>query len=289
MIYDYFFAPFLEYEFMRRALASCCALAVGAAPLGVFLMLRRMALVGDAMQHAILPGVSIAFLLAGVALWPMTLGGLAAGLLVALAAGAISRATQLKEDASFTGAYLISLALGVLIISMKGSTLDLMHLLFGNVLAVDNDALFLVTGVASLSLLLLATMYRNLIVECFDPGFLRAVRGRGALYHQLFLVLVVLNLVAAFQAMGTLMALGLMILPAIAARLWTQNIDHMVAISVGFGLVSTLVGLLASYHYSLPSGPSIVLTAGAIYIASVLFGRYGGLVPRLLPHKHLAG
>src|SRR5215475_7077578 len=108
-LYDLAFAPFMDYGFMRRALVACVALAIGGAPLGVFLVLRRMALVGDAMSHAILPGVSLAFLCFGLSLWPMTLGGLLAGLLVALAAGAVTRFTPLKEDASFTGSYLLSL------------------------------------------------------------------------------------------------------------------------------------------------------------------------------------
>lgn len=286
---EFFCTPFADYGFMRRALAACAALAVGGAPLGVFLVLRRMTLAGDAMAHAILPGVSIAFLLFGLSLWPMTIGGLIAGLVVAVAAGAITRMTQLKEDASFTGAYLLSLAAGVLIISMKGSTIDLMHVLFGNILAVDNDSLFMLAGIATVSSLALAVLYRSLILECFDPGFMLAVAGRGALVHQLFLVLVVLNLVAAFQALGTMMALGVMVLPAIAARFWTRSIDGAIGFSVGFALATSVVGLLMSYHYNLPSGPAIVLTAGLLYIASLLVGTYDSLRAHLQPRKHFAG
>ena len=234
MFYDSVVSPFIEYGFMRRALAACASLSVGGAPLGVFLVLRRMTLAGDAMSHAILPGASIAVLFFGLSLWPMTLGGLIAGLVVALAAGAITRFTQLKEDASFTGAYLLSLSAGVLIISMKGSTIDLMHVLFGNVLAVDTQSLVLLAGIASVSLILLAIIYRSLVVECFDPGFMRAVGGKGGWIHQAFLVLVVLNLVAAFQALGTLMALGLMVLPAIASRFWAREIDAAIGFSMGF-------------------------------------------------------
>jgi len=255
-VYEYAFQPFVDYGFMRRALAACAALAVSGAPLGLFLMLRRMTLVGDAMSHAI--------------------------------AGTITRLTQLKEDASFTGTYILSLAAGVLIISLHGNTLDLMHVLFGNVLAVDNQSLLLVTCIASVSSLTLAAIYRSLIVECFDPGFLRAVHGKGALIHQLFLVLVVLNLVSAFQALGTMMALGMMVLPAIAARFWTRTIDCTVALSIALGLVSAFTGLLLSYHYALPSGPAIVLTAGGLYVFSVLFGWYGSITVRLLPKKHFA-
>lgn len=288
MPYDVALQPFVDYGFMRRALAACAALAVGGSPLGVFLVLRRMSLVGDAMSHAILPGAAIGFLLFGLSLPAMAAGGLVAGLLVALAAGAITRLTQLKEDASFTGTFLLSLAAGVLIISIHGSSIDLMHVLFGNVLAVDKASLLLVTSIASISALALAAIYRSLIIECFDPGFMRSVGARGTLVHQIFLMLVVLGLVAAFQALGTLMALGIMILPAIAARFWTKDIDITIAFAVGFALLSSYIGLLLSYHYSMPSGPAIVLTAGLFYLFSVLCGRHGSILSHFIARKHYA-
>lgn len=286
MLIDLLFTPFIDYGFMRRALVACMAMAASSAPLGVFLVLRRMTLMGDAASHAILPGAAIAFLISGVALWPMTIGGLAAGLIMALVAGVITRLTTIKEDASFTAAYLTSLAFGVMIISMKGSAVDLLHVLFGNVLAVDSSSLALVVGIASFSMLLLAAIYRPLIIECFDPGFLKAQGGKGALYHQLFLVLVVLNLVASFQALGTLMAVGIMVLPAIATRFWTHCIDRAIGLSVAFGIIAAFTGLLLSYHVNLPSGPAIVLSASAIYIISVIFGGTGGVLAKRFPRKH---
>ena len=287
-LYEYVFQPFADYLFMRRALVACAALSFSGAPLGVFLVLRRMTLVGDAMSHAILPGASIAFLFFGLSLWPMTLGGLIAGLLVATTAGALTQFTQLKEDASFTGAYLFSLAIGVLIISLHGNSIDLMHILFGNVLAVDSRSLVMVSGVSTLSTLVLAAMYRNLVVECFDSGFMRAMRGKSALLQQVFLVLVVLNLVSAFQTLGTMMAMGVMVLPAIAARFWTKNIDVTIGLSIVFAFGSSFVGLLLSYHYALPSGPAIVLTTGTLNLLSVLLGTHGSLRMRFLPRKHYA-
>lgn len=284
--YEYAISPFADYAFMRRALVACIALALGGAPLGVFLVLRRMTLMGDAISHAILPGASLAFMLYGLALWPMAIGGLAAALLVAGIAGAVARYTPLKEDASFTGAYLISLATGVILISARGNSIDLMHVLFGNVLAVDDASLLMISSITSFSTLLLALMYRSLILECFDPGFLQAVKGRGALVQQLFLALVVLNLVSAFQTLGTLMALGIMVLPAIASRFWTRDIDCAIGLSVLMASICAYVGLLLSYHANLPSGSAIVITAGAAYVLSVIFGRYGSLTARLLPHHH---
>ena len=217
---DAMIGPFQEFAFMRRALVGCFALALGAAPVGVFLMLRRMSLLGDVMAHAILPGAAIGFLIAGLSLMAMTVGGLAAGLIVALLAGLVARVTPLREDASFAAFYLVSLAAGVLIVSMRGSSVDLMHILFGTVLALDDAALYLIASIATVTVLSMAAIYRGLVAECFDPGFLRAVSTSGPFIHLIFLALVVLNLVGGFHALGTLMVVGIIMLPAVAARFW---------------------------------------------------------------------
>jgi len=287
-LYQAVVAPFVEYGFMRRALIACLALSIGSGPIGVLLLLRRMSLVGDALSHAVLPGAAIGFLVAGLSLWAMGLGGLVAGLAVALLSGLVSRATTLREDATFAGSYLASLALGVLIVSTHGSNIDLLHVLFGTILAIDDNALNLMGAIASVSVLALAAIYRPLILECFDPGFLRAVGGRGSFYHLVFLVLVVLNLVAGFEALGTLMAVGLMMLPALAARFWAATVPGMMVASASFAFASGLIGLIASYRFGLPSGPAIVLTASAFYAASVVLGRSGGFLRRWWPRPHLA-
>lgn len=289
MLYDLLIGPFAEFDFMRRALVGVVALSVSGAPIGVFLMLRRMSLTGDAMAHAILPGAALGYLVAGFSLPAMTIGGLAAGFAVALAAGAVARATVLKEDASLAAFYLISLALGVTIVSLRGSAIDLLHVLFGNVLALDDQVLILLAGVATVSLLSLAALYRPLVLECVDPGFLRSVSRSGGFVHLTFLALVVLNLVAGFHALGTLLAVGMMMLPAAAARFWTADITRLLLLAAGFGMVSGYAGLVVSYAAgsSLPAGPSIILAAGAIYIGSLLFGSLDGLARRLLPRAHL--
>jgi zinc/manganese transport system permease protein len=288
-IYDALVAPFADFGFMRRALVACIALGLGAGPIGILLMLRRMSLIGDAMSHAVLPGAALGFLAAGgLSLSAMGLGGLIAGLAVALLSGLVSRSTVLREDASFASFYLSSLAAGVLIVSLRGSNIDLLHVLFGTILAIDAEALYLVGAIASLTLLVLALVYRPLIAECFDPGFLRAVGGRGHLYHLLFLFLVVLNLVAGFQALGTLMAVGLMMLPASVAQLWARSLPMLVLIATSTAALSGYIGLIVSFHFGFASGPSIVLTASAFYGLSLLFGPSGAL-RRLLPsHRHLA-
>ncbi len=287
MLYDLLIQPFADYAFMRKGLAACVALSLGAGPLGVFLVLRRMSLMGDAMSHAILPGAAAGFLISGLSIWAMSLGGLVAALAVALLAGATSRLGGLREDASVAGFYLISLALGAWLISLKGSAIDLLHILFGSLLAVEQAALNLLGGVSAISLIGLSIIYRPLLLESFDPAFLRAVGGRGTLAHMVFLVLVVLNLVAGMQVLGTLLSIGLMMLPAATARLWAASIGRMMLLSTLIAIVSAAMGLVFSYHLDLPSGPSVVLCAGLAYLASLLFGPRGGLIARFLPAPHL--
>lgn len=278
MIWEIFIEPFSNFGFMRRALMGCIAVAVGATPIGVFLMLRRMSLTGDAMAHAILPGAAIGYLIAGLSLLAMTIGGLIAGMFVALASGFVSKQTELKEDASLAAFYLISLALGVLIVSMRGSNVDLMHVLFGTVLALDDAALTLLCSFASGSVLVLALMFRVFVLECADPQFLKSVSKVGAIGHYIFLGLVVMNLVAGFHALGTLMAVGIMILPAAGAKFWTHKVEWLIIIAVGIAILSSASGLLLSYHFSLPSGPAIILVTGLVYLVSLLFGPFGGLM-----------
>lgn len=277
-VVDFLFGPFAEFAFMRRALVASLALAIGAAPIGVVLMLRRMSLFGEAMSHAILPGAAVGFLISGFSLPAISIGGVVAGLVVALAAGAATRATDQREDASFAAFYLIALALGVTLISTRGSAVDVMHILFGSVLAVDADALLLLGSVATATLVVFAAIYRPLLADGFDPEFLSSVRGGGTFYHFLFLALVVVNLVAAFQALGSLMAVGLMMLPALAARYWSRSLITAMLVAALIAALSGYCGLLLSYHAALPSGPAIVLFAGGGYILSLVCGRHGLLM-----------
>jgi zinc/manganese transport system permease protein len=286
-LYTTLIAPFAEYGFMSKALLGCILLSLSSAPLGVLLMLRQMSLMGDAMAHAVLPGVAVGFLLGGASLPLMSFGGFVAGVMIAVLVGLATRSTTLKEDANLAAFYLMALSLGVLLISLKGNTVDLMHLLFGSVLAVDDASLRLMAGVSSFTLITVALFYRGLLAEAFDPVFVRPVcKGAGA-FHLLFLVLVVVNLVASFQALGTLMAVGLMMLPAVAARFWAQGFAPMTMIAAGIGVTASIGGLLISYYINVPSGPTIILSAGVIYLLSLLFGRFGSVRARYFPFKHL--
>ena len=288
-MHDILFAPFIEFGFLRRALVGCLALSVSAPVLGVFLVLRRMSLTADVLAHGALPGVALGFLLAGLSAPVLWFGGLVAGLLVAVGAGALSRATGGREDATLTALYLVALGLGVALVSMGGSAADLSHILFGSVLGVDDAALLLMAGVASVTLVVLAFAWRPLVLECFDPAFAAAAGARGGAWHLVFQGLVVVNVLSAFQALGTLMAVGLMMLPAIAARHWARQVGGLAYAAVGIAAGASVVGLLLSYHADVPTGPAIVLVAGAAWAFSVLAGPVDGLLSRLVRRGHLAG
>jgi len=276
-LYNLFIEPFSEFSFMQRALWGCIVLSLSATPIGIFLTLRKMSLTGDAMAHAILPGAAIGFLISGVSITAMTIGGVVAGCIVAVLAGIVARHSNAEEDSSLAAFYLLSLASGVIIISAKGNNVDLLHVLFGSVLALNNDALILLTGIATISLFSLAILYRPLVFECVDPAFFRSVSKLSSIAHYGFLLLVVLNLVAGFHALGTLMAVGLMILPAAVARFWSDKLSTMFIVAFFTSVISSYFGLFLSFHLSFATSPAIVLIMGALYILSFLFGRHGGL------------
>ncbi len=281
--------PVAEFGFMQRALAGCLALSMSAAPMGVFLMLRRMSLTGDAMAHGILPGAALGYLVAGLSLGAMTVGGVLAGMAVALASGLVARHSVLREDTSLASFYLLSLSVGVLLVSLKGSSVDLLHVLFGTVLALNNDAVLLLGGTTTLTLVGLALLYRPLVLECLDPGFLRSVSRWSPVAHHGFQVLLVLNLVAGFHALGTLMAVGLMVLPAAAARFWAHRLPHMLGVATGIALFGAVGGLLVSYHADLPTGPVIVLCLGVLMLSSLVLGPHGLWRSRWQTRPHRTG
>lgn len=279
--------PFFEFAFLRQALLGCVALSLSAAPVGVFLMLRRMSLTGDAMAHAILPGAAMGYLMFGLSLTAMTEGGIIAGMAVAVGSGLVTRNTLLREDTSLAAFYLLSLALGVFIVSVRGNSVDLLHVLFGTVLALDGPALTLLWSITAVTLLTLLVIRRPLMLECLDPGFLRQVSGWSPVAHYGFLSLLVINLVAGFHALGTLMAVGLMVLPAASARFWVRRIGPMLLLATGFALLASTIGLLVSYHADWPTSPVIVLSLGLVYLSSLFLAPRGVLRQQRHAGPHL--
>jgi zinc/manganese transport system permease protein len=280
-MHDFLLEPF-TLGFMRRALAGCLALSVAGPPLGVFLVLRRMSLMSDVLQHGVLPGIAVGAICAGLSVWAMGLGGVVAGLAVALLAGWLARRTGGREDSQLAGMYLLALAAGVALISAQHS-IDLTHLLFGNVLAVDDAALLGMAGVATVTLPALALIWRPLVLESLDPGFMAATGGQGALAHLVFLTLVVLCVVSGFVALGTLMSVGLMMLPAIAARHWSDQLAGQVRVAVLLACVASAGGLILSYNQDIPAGPAIVLSAGALWLLSLAIGPRDSVRQQAIP------
>jgi zinc/manganese transport system permease protein len=262
-LYALLVEPFASLAFMRAALVACLALALMNGVLGTLLVLRRMSLDGDVLGHAVMPGAAVGFLYAGPTPSWLSLGGLVSGLAVAALAG-LAGSGPARRDTPLVAFYLIALSLGVLLVAWRGSNVDIMRVLFGTVLAIDRRALLQIAAVSSLVVLAIAALYRPLAVGGFDPAFLRAVGARLP-YRTVFLGLVVLALVASFQAFGTLLALGPIILPAAAARALGLGAAGSMAMATVLGAAACLAGLLASYHANLPSGPAIVLAGGLLY------------------------
>jgi len=289
MIHHLLISPFSDQQ-MLRALVACLALSIGFAPIGIILIMRRMSLIGDSLSHAILPGTALGYVSAGaMSVGLMTIGGIVTGLLVVFFSTLVTRNTSQKEDTSFASFYVISTAIGIILIRLKGGDEEVVHMLFGDAESIDNATLFLVMAAASFGLTVFAIIYRPLIIECFDPVFMRVSGARGGLYHHIFLGLAVISLVAGFRALGTLMAMGLMLLPAASARFWVNSIGKILLVSIAIAAVSSVGGLLISYYTHVPSGAAIVLVAGGFYLVSIAAGNNEGLRKKLLKSRRLHG
>ncbi|WP_217356591.1 metal ABC transporter permease [Ruegeria atlantica] len=269
-------AEMWSFAFMRRAFVATTVLSASVAPVGAFLVLRRLSLAGEAMAHAITPGIVIGFVTAGLSVMSLLVGGLIAGVGVAILTAFLARRTILRSDASLASLYLIALAVGIFILSAAGSAVPLKSFLFGSILGIDDASMILVGGVATVTLLAFAILLRPLIVSTCDPVFFETQTRRPWLVDQGFMLLLVLNLLAAFKTLGTLMAVGLMILPATAARYWASTITGQLVLGFVFALSSCWIGLTLSYLFpDTPSGPAIVLVAGGFFLISAIFGPLG--------------
>ena len=257
------FSPFIDYAFMKRALAACLILSLSGTLLGVFITLRKMTLIGDAVSHSILPGIAIAFFLFGFAVVPMAIGGMSAGIIVALLAVLLIRFSSLKADSAITLIYLLSLSFGVILISISETNIDLSHFLIGDILSVDNDSLILMSSIAVITVFSLAVFYRSFIIQSFDET------QRNTKIEIVFYSLLIMNLISSFFVFGILMGLAIILIPAIAARCLSKNIDTILLLSIIIAMIGSFSGLILSYCFDIPSGSAIVLILGIICFASV--------------------
>lgn len=257
----------LGYAFIQRGLAAAVIVGVVCPVLGTYVVLRGMAFFGDALAHIILPGVVIAFLLG----WPLGLGALVTGVLAALAIGAISRRTAIREDAAIGVVFAGAFALGIALLSLQRSyAVDLAHLLFGNLLGLTAADLWLTAGLGLLVVLTVLALYKELLVLSFDPDLAVTLRLPVGFLQNLLLVLIAVVIVASLQAVGVALVLAMLVTPASAAYLVTRRLPLMMAAGAAIGAVSAAAGLYLSYYANVASGPAVVLVATAIFLVVFL-------------------
>ena len=278
--------PF-SYAFMQRALLSCALIGFTNGFLGTFVILRRQALLTDALSHSLLPGLAVAAILVGLSPGGLLLGGLLAALLVALGGQLIARNSRLKDETAVAALYIIAFALGILLLRYARVKVDLVHFLFGNILGVGNGDLLISYGAAVLTFGILVPFQRPVLLTLFDTSVARASGIRTGWIEAGLLALIVLALVASLQAVGVLLSLGLLILPAATAYLLTDSFSRMLWGSALLGLLGAVIGLLLSFVANIPSGPSIVLVLALFLGVAYLFSPHYGILIRLFRGRHL--
>ena len=267
----------LTYEFMQRGLLASTLVGVLCAVVGTYVVLRGMAFLGDALAHAILPGVAIAYLLDG----NLMLGALVAAIVVALLIGFLSRQGTIKEDTAIGILFAAALSLGVLLISsIRTYAVDLTHILFGNVLGVSSEDLIITAVLGVVVLGFIVVFYREFLVMSFDPVLAATLRMRAERFRTLMLILLALTIVVSLQTVGVGLVSAMLVTPGAAAYLLTRRLAPMMMVAALIGALSSVIGLYLSFYLSVASGAAVVLTATTIFLLAFLFAPARGLVPR---------
>jgi ABC-type Mn2+/Zn2+ transport system permease subunit len=275
----------LAYNFMQRGLLASLMVGVVCAVVGCYVVLRGMAFLGDALAHAILPGIAIAYLLQG----NLMLGALVAAVTVALLIGLFSRQGTIREDTAIGIMFAAALSLGVaLISSIRTSAVDLSHILFGNVLGVSPSDLWLVSGLGLLVVITVAALYKPFLVISFDPVLAATLRWPAELLRNVLLLLLALTIVVSLQTVGVGLVAAMLVTPAATAYLLTHRLPVMMVISALLGAFSSLVGMYVSYYANIASGSAVVLTATVCFLLAFLFAPRRGLIWQRL-NNHARG
>jgi len=281
-VIDWLIEPF-TLAFMQRALLASLLVGVVCSVLGCYVVLRSMAFLGDAMAHAILPGVAVAYLFDA----NLLVGALVAALIVAAGIGIISRGGQFKEDTAIGILFAAALSLGVVLIStIRTYATDLTHIMFGNVLAVTRNDLILTAVLATAVLLTVLAMYRELLLATFDPVLAHTIGRRPALVRNLLLVMLAVTVVISLQTVGVGLVAALLVTPAATAYLLTRRLPAMMGVAALIGAFSSIAGLYFSYYLNVASGAAVVLTATALFVLAFLFAPRRGIVSqRIARHR----
>ena len=279
-----FFLEPLSYPFMVRGMAAAVIVGIVCALVGSYVILRGMAFFGDALAHAILPGVAIGYLISGAASASLFWWGLVTAILTAVGIGAISKGAQLKEDTAIGIVFAGMFALGIALIStMRSYTVDLVHLLFGNVLGVTTASLLLTAVFGGLVVLIIIAFYKEFLVISFDPVLAETLRLPTEALRYLLLMLIAVTIVVSLQTVGVALMLAMLVTPAATAYLLTRRLPTMMAVAAFIGAISGVVGLYLSYYISIASGAAIVLVCTGIFLVVALFAPQRGWVWRMRP------
>jgi len=265
----------LAYGFMQRGLLASILVGVLCAVVGCYVVLRSMAFMGDALAHAILPGVAIAYLLHG----NLLVGALVAAVLVALGIGFFSRQGMLKEDTAIGILFAAALSLGVVLIStIRTYALDLTHILFGNILGVGPTDLWMSGILGLIVILTIILLYKEFLVISFDPVLAATLRLPAELLRSLMLILLALTVVVSLQTVGVGLVAAMLVTPGATAYLLTRRLSTMMVVSAGLGAFSSVTGLYLSYYLNIASGAAVVLVATAIFVFAFMFAPRRGIL-----------
>lgn len=273
-----FFQDIVTYEFLRKALITSVMVGIICGVIGSFIVLRGMALMGDAISHAVLPGVAISYML-GINYF---YGAVVTGVLTALGIGVINQHSRIKSDSSIGLVFSAFFALGIILITMAQSATDLTQILFGNVLSVRSSDMWLTIIVGTIVIVTVILFYKELLVSSFDETMAAAYGLKTRLIHYGIMVLLTLVTVASLQTVGVILVVSMLITPASTAYLLTNRLSTMIVLASFFGALSAVVGLYISFIRNLPSGPVIALATTAIFLLAFIFSPKQGVLWRML-------
>lgn len=263
-----------KYNFLQTALVTSILVGIMSGIIGSFIILRGMSLMGDAISHAVLPGVAVAYML-GINL---LLGASAFGILAALLIGVVTMKSKLKNDTAIGIVFSAFFALGFILISLAESATNLHHILFGNVLAVSDSDLITTAIVLSIVILFVVTFYKELLITSFDNTFAKAYGLKTQIMHYALMLVLTLVTVTALQTVGIILIVAMLITPAATAYLLTNRMSHMMIVAAIFSVISSIVGLYLSFTFNWASGPAIVLTAAIFFTLAFIFSPKQGIV-----------
>ncbi len=276
----------LSYGFMWRGLLASVMVGIICSVLGTYVILQGMAFFGDALAHAILPGVVLAYLVG----WPLVIGALIIGVLAAIGIGALSERGEMREDTAIGIVFAASFALGVALLSTTNSyAVDLAHILFGDVLGVSASSLWMILLLGALVLLTIFFFYKEFLVLAFDPTLAVVLRLPVTFLRYLLLVLIAVTIVVSLQVVGIALVLAMLVTPAAAAQLLTRRLPVMMAVAAFIGALSNVTGLYISYYANIAAGPAMVLVATTVFALVFLFAPQRGMVWRRMRESSAQG